>query len=95
MYLCMYARSLKSIVHVSVSSPESNLSNVQSFVYSAGLDVVFVSETWQNEGISDGEILPMGYNVFRSDRLYGRVGGGVLAVIKSELSVSTRFVYFF
>jgi hypothetical protein len=43
---------------------------------------MFVSETWLNGNISNQEILPYGYDIYRSDRSLGRAGGGVLVAIK-------------
>ncbi|XP_063930365.1 uncharacterized protein LOC135142575 [Zophobas morio] len=43
------------------------------------------SETWLHEGVANSELFPMGYNVFRCDRLTSR-GGGVLIAIKDKYS---------
>ena len=38
-----------------------------------------------HEGVANSELFPMGYNVFRCDRLTSR-GGGVLIAIKDKYS---------
>ena len=43
-----------------------------------------MTETWLNESIGDAEVLPVGYNVYRKDRL-NRVGGGTLTAVKDSL----------
>jgi hypothetical protein len=85
---CMYmnARSLKKTFLTQENRHISNLIKFQELVYSESIDVMFVTETWLNSNISDGEILPIGYDIYRTDRSLGRSGGGVLIAIKRILS---------
>ena len=48
-------------------------------------DVIGITETWLEEHISNAKIGLMGYDVFRSDRNNGRLGGGVMLYVKSDL----------
>jgi hypothetical protein len=56
----------------------------QELVYSESIDVMFVTETWLNSNISDREILPIGYDIYRTDRSLGRPGGGILIATKQD-----------
>lgn len=78
-------RSLKAFQVAEGLSFESKLGVLQDIVYGLDLDVIFLTETWLNESIMDREILPTAYNIYRCDRV-GRVGDGVMTVIKSTLS---------
>ena len=60
----------------------SNLSKFQELLYSESVDIMFVTETWLNSNVSNIEILPNGYNIYRADRSLRRTGGGVLIAIK-------------
>jgi hypothetical protein len=59
-------------------------------VYSEAVDLMFVSETWLNDSISDQEILPYGYDIYRTDRSSGRSGGGVLVAIKHGTFINSN-----
>ena len=81
------ARSLKSIhKDPDIQAYVSNLTLFQSQVYSKDYDIICVTETWLNESIFDREILPVGYDIFRRDRVSG-TGGGVLIAAKSRLGI--------
>ena len=69
------------------SSFESKISLLPDIVYGQDLDIICLSETWLNGSVSDQEILPVSYDIYRSDRL-GRSGGGTLTAIKTLLSSS-------
>ena len=60
----------------------------QELVHSESIDVMFVTETWLNSIISDREILPIGYDIYRTDRLLGRPGGGVLIALKQDTFIN-------
>ena len=78
-------RSLKAFQVVDESSYESKLGILRDIAYGYDLDVICFSETWLNEAITDHEILPTAYNIYRRDRVC-RTGGGVMTAIKSSLS---------
>lgn len=44
--------------------------------------MIGITESWLTPDISDGEILPYGYQIFRNDRLL-RNGGGTLLAVKN------------
>jgi hypothetical protein len=60
----------------------------QELVYSESIDVMFVTETWLNSIISDREILPIGYDIYRTDRLLGRPVVGVLIAVKQDTFIN-------
>ena len=66
----------------------SKITHLQQLVYGNFYDVVGVCETWLNNTILNGELL-QGYNLFRKDRT-GKIGGGALVAIKSELEALHR-----
>ena len=47
-----------------------------------------VTETWLHEGVLDAEVTHSfpGYNILRSDRAGGRVGGGVAIYLRDDLT---------
>ena len=51
-------------------------------------DIMFLTETWLTDDISDGELSIPGYSIFRRDR-FNRKGGGIAIYIKSHIPVST------
>ena len=77
------ARSLKSFHKHYSGDVISNLTAFQDFVYRKELDILSVTETWLNNMVSDSEILPYNYTLFRRDRNDNRVGGVVLISLKS------------
>ena len=83
--LMQNVRSLKAFQLVDGSSYESKLGILRNIAYGYDLDVICLTETWLNEAITDHEILPTAYNIYRRDRV-GRTGGGVMTAIKSSLS---------
>ena len=50
-------------------------------MYSSDFTIIYLTETWLADHVSDGEILPNGFVLYRKDR--PRRGGGVLIAIKS------------
>ena len=85
---CFYqnVRSLKAVCYDG-KFYETKLQLLQDISYGFDLDIICLTETWLNESISDFEILPSGYEIYRKDR-QNRTGGGVLIAIKASLSSS-------
>ena len=52
-------------------------------MYTHDFCILCLTETWLSDYVSDGEILPYGYVIYRKDR-FSR-GGGVLVAIKESL----------
>ena len=78
-------RSLKAAVAAEGDSFEYKTALLKDIAYGYHLDIICLTETWLNDSISNYEILPTGYDIFRRDR-EDRVGGGTLIAIKSHLS---------
>ena len=55
-------------------------------MYRKSPDIIMITETWLSSAISDHEVFPTGYHVFRRDR--GSRGGGVLIAVSSNLIAS-------
>ena len=87
---CMHmnARRLKKNIHSHGNLYTSNLLKFQEMIYSEMLHIMFVTETWLNSDISSKEILPHGYNIYRTDRSLGQTGGGVLVAIKHGVFIN-------
>ena len=64
----------------------NKLSNLQSFVYSSNYTIYCITETWLTESVSDFEILPGNFSIFRMDR--GSRGGGVLIAVDASVPCS-------
>ena len=77
-------RSLKAFT-ANGSSFECKIALLCDIAYGYDLDIICLTKTWLNESISNLEILPHGYNMFRNDR-HNRKGGGTLIAVKSILS---------
>ena len=76
-------RSLKAVI-ADGDSFECKIALLKDIAYGYDLDIICLTETWLNDTISDIELFPTGYNIFRNDRK-DRVGGGTLTAIKSYL----------
>ena len=61
----------------------NKLRDFQSFIYSSSFNVIAIVETWLSPFITDNEILPTGYSIYRKDRKSR--GGGVLLAIYHSL----------
>ena len=59
------------------------MSKFQSFVYSSNFSIFCVTETWLCDFVSDGEILPVNYVLYRKDR--PSRGGGVLVATRQSV----------
>lgn len=59
---------------------------LHSFIADNESDIVILTETWLSPNVDNEEVLPppMGYNVFRRDRLF-RKGGGVIIAVKDNI----------
>jgi len=57
--------------------------NLPFFKVLYNLQIIGLSETWLSKSITDHEILPQAYTIYRKDR--GTRGGGVLLAINSNL----------
>ena len=88
-YLSCFYQNLRSLKAVCCDrdSYVSKLQLLQDLTYGFDLDIVCLTETWLNQSISDFEIMPTGYDIYRKDR-QNRTSGGGLIGIKSSLSSS-------
>ena len=77
------------LAHINVRSLYGSYEDyhIQPQIENSIYDVVTVSETFLNEGITNNNIALEGYNILRQDRAC-RDGGGLLAYIKQDLTFS-------
>ena len=61
----------------------NKLDRFQSVVYSRDFDICCVTETWLNDSVTNNEIIPSNYQVYRMDR--DSRGGGVMIAVKSSI----------
>uniref|UniRef100_A0A1X7U0A1 Endonuclease/exonuclease/phosphatase domain-containing protein n=1 Tax=Amphimedon queenslandica TaxID=400682 RepID=A0A1X7U0A1_AMPQE len=61
----------------------NKLVSLQLFIYLRDFHIVALTETSCHSNISDSEILPKGYTLYRNDRDYG--GGGVLIAVSDSI----------
>ena len=61
----------------------NKLHDFQSFIYSSSFNVIAIVETWVSHFITDNEILPTGFSIYRKHRKSR--GGGVLLAIHCSL----------
>ena len=79
---CFYqnVRSLKA---------SGKLSQFQNIVLTNHFDIIALTETWLNDSVTNHEILPDSYTIYRKDGDFGKRGGGVLLAVKDNIPVET------
>ena len=65
------------------------LSHFQEIVLTNHFDIIALTETWLNHSVTNHEILPHDYTIYRKDRDYGKRGGGILLPVKENIPVKT------
>ena len=86
-FIMQNVRSLKSFQLDNLTNcRENKLSCFQDIVLLNQFDVIALTETWLNNSITDYEVIPNGYQIFRKDRSTGKRGGGVLLAVKDSIS---------
>lgn len=73
--LCLNAQSLRH-----------KMSELLVTVEARKLDVIGITESWGDDGVSDSEFSIPGFSMFRVDRESGHRGGGVLLYVRSEMN---------
>jgi hypothetical protein len=71
------------IAVVNCRSIVSKQAEVLNLVEGTRTDIIIGTESWLTKDIKDSEICPVGYNIFRKDRLNGK-GGGVFIMVSNE-----------
>ena len=63
---------------------------LHTFIESTDPDIVLGNESWLKPDISNSEVFPPGYNIFRKDRGLGfkKTGGGVFIMVRQEFTCS-------
>ena len=77
-----------SFIYANAQSLRHKMSELLTTVEAMDPPGIGVSETWGDTDILDAEFSIPGYTMFRSDRIKGHRGGGVLLYIKSELNAT-------
>lgn len=73
-----------SLTSWNARSAKNKLSFIQSFILSKSTDILCLTETWLTPDVTNNEILPNNYSIFRRDRK--SLGGGVLIAVANTLS---------
>jgi len=73
------------IAHLNCRSFLSHKDEIVQLICTLHLDVLTLSETWLDDTVSDGEVLPVGFNysLFRKGRNHH--GGGVAIIISNNI----------
>ena len=106
--LSVYYNNVQGLVNtrdLASKNPPLNMTKVHElhgYLYNKKPDVVILNETWLKGSISDNEILPNGYKIFRLDRSakthpfdaaqpkkFRQNGGGVLIAHRVDLDISS------
>lgn len=74
------------IIHLNARSLIQKLDFIEMLVSQSNVDVLVVSESWLCDSVPDSDVLLIGYNIYRADRV-GR-GGGIAIYVKCCLNVS-------
>ncbi|ELT93849.1 hypothetical protein CAPTEDRAFT_200755 [Capitella teleta] len=88
LYIYLNARSLKH-----VTSSVNKLVELQNLVASNRTILVAITETWLNDSVFDGEVLPPYFFIHRKDRSVtnpDKRGGGVLLAVDERLPLKRR-----
>ena len=73
-----------SVRYLNARSLSNKIRNFQGLIYSSNFNIVGVTETWLTTDITNKEILPKGFNIYRKDRQSR--GGGILLAISNTFS---------
>lgn len=57
---------------------------LEIYIRTFGLDIIFVTKTWFNQNITDGEVAIKDFQCYRQDR-QNRIGGGVGIYIRRSI----------
>ena len=74
------------LLNINFQSSSGKKPEILNLLESTKPDIVVATETWLDSTITDSEIFPSSYKVFRKDR--HRHGGGVLIAVQSSLDCS-------
>ena len=72
------------ILNVNCQSIKNKHHQIQNLVDSTKPDVIIATETWLDPTISNSQIFPPNYNIYRKDRKVNTTGGGVLIAINDK-----------
>ncbi|CAC5424734.1 unnamed protein product [Mytilus coruscus] len=72
------------ILNVNCQSIRNKQHQVQNLIDSKKPDVMIMTETWLDSSITNSQIFPPEYNIYRKDRKENKTGGGVLIAIHNK-----------
>ena len=73
-----------TIFHLNIRSLFYKLDQVKLMLMQANIDLMYITETWLNDNISNHELAIQGYKLVRKDRSTKR-GGGIIAYIRNDI----------
>jgi hypothetical protein len=71
-------------LNVNCQSIKNKKHQIQNPAYSTKPDVIIATETWLDPTITNSQIFPPNYNIYRKDRTGNKIGGGVLIPINDK-----------
>ena len=74
-------------MYINARSLVKKIDLLETYVKENKIDIVFVTETWFNEDILDGEVHIDGFQCFRGDRKH-KIGGGVAIYIHDNIKAT-------
>ncbi|CAC5409269.1 unnamed protein product [Mytilus coruscus] len=72
------------ILNVNCQSIRNKQHQVENIIDSTKPDVIIATETWLDQSITNSQIFPQEYNIYRKDRKGNKTGGGVLIAINNK-----------
>ena len=72
------------ILNVNCQSIKNKQHQIQNLVDSTKPDVIIATKTWLDPTITNSQIFPPNYNIYRKDRKGNKTGGGVLIAINDK-----------
>ena len=74
-----------SVIVVNCRSLRNKVAELHHLVGSSGASVIIGTESWLTDDISDSEVFPKGFDIYRKDR-WNRSGGGVFIAVKNTIA---------
>ena len=72
------------ILNVNCQSIKNKQHQIQNLVDSTKPDIVIATETWLDPTVTNSQIFPPNYNIYRKDRKGNKTGGGVLIAMNDK-----------
>ena len=74
------------VMYANAQSLKRKMSELLTTTVALSPDVIGITESWGDQDLPDSEFTVPGFTMFRSDRVTGHRGGGVLLLVKNEIN---------